>query len=363
VVITGGGTGGHLFPALAVRAALLQRHPAAAVLFVGAAAGVEAGILPRMGLSFRGLEASQVKGRGRRGQLLALLALPGIVSQAMRILREFSPRVVLGVGGYASFPSVVAARLLRIPAVIHEQNAYPGLANRWLGRLASAVAVSFGAAARFFPRARTSITGNPVRPEIRPGDAAAARARLGLAPDRFTLLAFGGSQGAHRINLGMVEALPRLEPLRDRLQVLHATGSQDASRVRDAYQGGGWCARVEPFFEDMPVAYVAADFVVARAGASTVFELAALGKPALLVPYPFAANDHQRLNAEAMAGVGAAWILLDQHCDGPRLAATVQAALEKPDVLRAMGEKARALARPDAADRIVDLMERVAHRT
>jgi UDP-N-acetylglucosamine--N-acetylmuramyl-(pentapeptide) pyrophosphoryl-undecaprenol N-acetylglucosamine transferase len=120
---------------------------------------------------------------------------------------------------------------------------------------------------------------------------------------------------------------------------------------------------VEPFFEDMPVAYVAADFVIARAGASTVFELAALGKPALLVPYPFAANDHQRLNAEAMAGVGAAWILLDQYCDGPRLAATVQAALEKADALRAMGEKARALARPDAADRIVDLLERVAHRS
>jgi len=360
VVITGGGTGGHLFPALAVRAALLQRHPAAEVLFVGAAAGVEAGILPRMGLSFRGLDAPRVKGRGRGGQLRALLGLPGIVSQAMRILRAFSPRVVLGVGGYASFPSVVAARLLRIPAVIHEQNAYPGLANRWLGRIASAVAVSFGAAARFFPRGRTTVTGNPVRPEIRPGDAAEARARLGLAPEPFTLLVFGGSQGAHRINLGMGEALPRLAGLREQLQVLHATGAQDESRVRDAYRDAGWRARVEPFFEEMPAVYAAADFVIARAGASTVFELAALGKPALLVPYPFAANDHQRLNAEAMVGVGAAWILLDQYCDGPRLAATVQAALEKPDVLRAMGERARALARPDAAERIVELMERVA---
>ncbi len=360
VVITGGGTGGHLFPALAVRSALLQRHPGAAVLFVGAAAGVEAGILPRMGLDFRGLEAPQVKGRGRRGQLRALLALPGVVAQARRLLREFAPRVVLGVGGYASFPSVLAARLLRIPAVIHEQNAYPGLANRWLGRAAAAVAVSFGAAARFFPRGRTTVTGNPVRPEIRPADAAAACAGLGLAPEAFTVLAFGGSQGAHRINLAMAEALPRLAGLRDRLQFLHATGPQDTAPVREAYRGGGWRARVEPFFEDMAAAYAAADFVVARSGASTVFELAALGKPALLVPYPFAANDHQRLNAEAMVGLGAAWVLLDAYCDGPRLAATVQAALEKPDVLRAMGEKARALARPDAAERIVELLERAA---
>ena len=360
VVITGGGTGGHLFPALAVRSALLRRHPGAEVLFVGAAAGVEASILPRMGLTFRGLEAPQVKGRGRRGQLQALLTLPGVVSQARRLLREFVPWVVLGVGGYASFPSVVAARLLRIPAVIHEQNAYPGLANRWLGRWAAAVAVSFGAAARFFPRGRTTVTGNPVRPEIRPGDAAAARARLGLAPESFTVLGFGGSQGAHRINLAMVEALPRLVGLRDRLQFLHATGPQDAALVREAYEGGGWRARVEPFFEDMATAYDAADFVVARSGASTVFELAALGKPSLLVPYPFAANDHQRLNAEAMVGLGAAWILLDAYCDGPRLAPTVPAAVEKPDVLRAMGEKARALARPDAAERIVELMERAA---
>jgi len=360
VVITGGGTGGHLFPALAVRAALLRRHPGAQVLFVGAAAGVEASILPRMGLDFRGLEAPPVKGRGRRRQLRALAALPRVVSQARRLLREFAPQVVLGVGGYASFPSVVAARLLRIPAVIHEQNAYPGLANRWLARGAAAVAVSFGAAARFFPRGRTTVTGNPVRPEIRPGDAAAARGHLGLAPGSFTVLVFGGSQGAHRINLARVEALPRLAHLRDRLQFLHATGAQDAARVREAYRGGGWQSRVEPFFEDMATAYTAADLVVARAGASTVFELAALGKPALLVPYPFAANDHQRLNAEAMVGLGAAWILLDAYCDGPRLAATVQAALEKPELLRAMGEKARALARPDAAERIVELLERAA---
>ncbi len=362
VVITGGGTGGHLFPAVAVRAALAARRPEAQVLFVGASEGVESTILPRLGYAFRGLRVHQIKGQGWRGQLTALLHLPSAVRQAGRILRECGAQVVLGVGGYASFPTVLAARIRRVPAVIHEQNAYPGLANRWLGRVASAVAVSFEAAAAFFPAGRVTVTGNPVRPEIRPGDAGEARRRLLLAPERFTVLLFGGSQGAHRINAGAMEALPRLAGQRGRIQFLHGTGERDLSRVRQAYEEDGFQARVEAFFQDMARAYAAADFVIARAGASTIFELAAVGKPALLVPYPFAANDHQRLNAEVMVRAGAAWAVPDQYCDGQRIAASLQAALEKPEVLRRMGEQARSLARPDAAGRIVDLLERVALR-
>jgi UDP-N-acetylglucosamine--N-acetylmuramyl-(pentapeptide) pyrophosphoryl-undecaprenol N-acetylglucosamine transferase len=357
VVITGGGTGGHLFPALAVHAALTRRRPEATVLFVGALEGVEATILPRLGLSFRGLRVHQVKGRGGRGQAAALLGLPSALRQAVRLLREFGAQVVLGVGGYASFPTVLAARVLRIPAVIHEQNAFPGLANRWLGRFASAVAVSFEAAAGFFPPGRVTVTGNPVRPEIRPGDLGEARRRFALLPGRFTVLIFGGSQGAHRINLGTQEALSRLERVKEQIQFLHGTGERDVSDVRRAYEQGGFRARVEAFLQDMATAYAAADFVIARAGASTIFELAAMGKPALLVPYPHAANDHQRLNAEAMVRAGAAWTLPDQFCDGQRVAASIQSALEKPGVLTQMGEKARTLARPDAADRIVTLLE------
>jgi UDP-N-acetylglucosamine--N-acetylmuramyl-(pentapeptide) pyrophosphoryl-undecaprenol N-acetylglucosamine transferase len=360
VVITGGGTGGHLFPALAVHAALARRRPEAQALFVGAAGGVEATILPRLGHPFRGLHVRQVTGKGWRGRVGALLLLPSVVAQASRLLREFGAQVVLGVGGYASFPTVLAARLSRIPAVIHEQNAYPGLANRWLGRVASAVAVSFEAAAAWFPAGRVSVTGNPVRPEIRPGDAAEARRRLTLSAERFTILVFGGSQGAHRINVGIMEALPRLAAVSDHIQFLHGTGERDLAEVRQAYGRGGFQALVEGFFQDMARAYAAADFVIARAGASTIFELAAMGKPALLVPYPYAANDHQRLNAEAMVEAGAAWTLPDQYCDGQRIAASVQAALEKPELLGRMGAQARALARPDAADRIVDLLEQVA---
>ncbi len=359
ILITGGGTGGHLFPALAVRAALSKRQPEAQVLFVGASEGVESTILPRLGHAFRGLRVHQIKGRGWRGQVSALLALPSAVRQAARLLREFGAQVVLGVGGYASFPTVLAARILRIPAVIHEQNAYPGLANRWLGRITSAVAVSFEAATAFFPAGRVTVTGNPVRPEIRPGDAEEARRRFLLLPERFTVLIFGGSQGAHRINVGTMEALPRLAGQRGRIQFLHGTGERDLTQARQAYEEGGFQARVEAFFQDMAMAYAAADFVIARSGASTIFELAAVGKPALLVPYPYAANDHQRLNAEVMVGAGAAWSVPDAYCDGQRIAASVQAALEKPEVLARMGGQARSLARLDAADRIVDLLERV----
>ena len=357
VVITGGGTGGHLFPALAVQAALTRRRPETTVLFIGALEGMEATILPRLGLTFRGLRVRQVKGRGWRGQTVALLGLPLVVRQATRLLREFGAQVVLGVGGYASFPTVLAARILRIPAVIHEQNAFPGLANRWLGKFASGVAVSFEAAAGFFPAGRVTVSGNPVRAEIQPSDAGQARRRFELLPERFTVLIFGGSQGAHRINLGTVEALSRLSGLQEQIQFLHGTGERDVSDVRRAYEQGGFRARVEAFLQDMATAYAAADFVIARAGASTIFELAAMGKPALLVPYPHAANDHQRLNAEAMVRAGAAWTLPDQFCDGQRVAAGIQSALEKPGVLTQMGAKARTLARPDAADRIVTLLE------
>jgi UDP-N-acetylglucosamine--N-acetylmuramyl-(pentapeptide) pyrophosphoryl-undecaprenol N-acetylglucosamine transferase len=357
VVISGGGTGGHLFPALAVRAALQIRRPTAEVLFVGAATGVEATILPRLGHAFHGLSVRQVKGAGWRQKSAAILILPRAVGEAARLLKGFDAGVVLGVGGYASFPTVLAARLTGIPAVLHEQNAYPGLANRWLGRLATSVAVSFEASAKFFPARKVAVTGNPVRPEIRPGDAGEARRRLGLVPEPFTVLTFGGSQGAHRLNLALREGLPLLVAMRDKLQFLHATGGPDLEEVRAAYAADGFAARVEPFFDGMATAYQAADFVICRAGASTLFELAALGKPALLVPYPYAANDHQRRNAEHLVTAGAAWLLLDQYCDGRRLAAAVQAALEKPALLAQMGGAARKLARPDAAERIVDLLE------
>jgi UDP-N-acetylglucosamine--N-acetylmuramyl-(pentapeptide) pyrophosphoryl-undecaprenol N-acetylglucosamine transferase len=205
-----------------------------------------------------------------------------------------------------------------------------------------------------------TVTGNPVRADIGPGDAAAARTRLGLDPGRFTVLVFGGSQGAHRLNVAVRDALPALAAAGRGIQFVHGTGARDHGEVQQAYRDQRVPARAEPFLEDMATAYRAADFVLCRSGAGTIFELAAVGKPALLVPYPYAANDHQRQNAEALVQAGGAWLLLDQYCDGRRIAASLQAAQDKPDQLAAMAAKARALARPDAADRIVDLLERAA---
>lgn len=360
MVITGGGTGGHLFPALAVREALLGRVPGAEALFVGSATGVEATLLPRRGYAFRGLPAAKVKGATLVGRVRAVLSLPGTVRQAGRILREFRPVVVLGVGGYASAPTVLAAGLRRIPVVLHEQNAIPGLANRTLGRLARRVAVSFEASARFFPAGRTTVTGNPVRADIRPGNPQNARERLGVAAGRFTVFVFGGSQGAHTLNEAVAAALPLIEDLRDRVQFIHAPGPRELDEVRRAYQQAGIAARVEGFFEDVALCYQAANFVISRSGAGTVFELATMGKPALLVPYPYAANDHQRANAEVLVERGAAWILLDAVCDGPRIAAAVRSAEQKPSQLLEMGRRAHSLARPDAAERIVDLLRQAA---
>lgn len=362
IVITGGGTGGHVFPGLAVAAALAARRPEAEVLFVGSASAMEAKVIPRLGHRFRGLRASRVSGVSLRGRAETLLRLPGTVREAAAILREFSAEVVLGVGGYASVSTVLAAAWLGVPRVLHEQNAYPGLANRCLGRLASAVAVSFPGSVGFFPSGRVTVTGNPIRPEICPGDPQAARARLQLSADRFTVLVFGGSQGAHRVNLGVMESLAELAPERERLQFIHATGEKDRDEVQRAYVAAGVAARVEAFYDDMATAYQAADFVISRSGAGTVFEMAALGLPSLLIPYPYAANDHQRLNAEAMVEAGAAWLVPDRFCDGPRVAATLRTALERPAQLAAMRARARALAKPAAAEAIVDLLEGAARR-
>jgi UDP-N-acetylglucosamine--N-acetylmuramyl-(pentapeptide) pyrophosphoryl-undecaprenol N-acetylglucosamine transferase len=362
VVITGGGTGGHVYPGLAVSAALRARTPEAEILFVGSASAMEAKVIPRSGYPFRGLQVARVSRVSLRARMEGLLRLPGTVREAAGILKEFGADVVFGVGGYASVSTVLAAARLGIPRVLHEQNAFPGLANRWLGRIASAVAVSFPGTVGFFPRGRATVTGNPIRPEIRPADKGTARTRLGLAADRFTVLVFGGSQGAHRLNQAVLEALREIGPERDRLQFVHGTGEKDRDEVRRAYADAKVAARVEAFFEEMATIYQAADFAICRAGAGTVFELAALGLPGLLVPYPHAANDHQRLNAEAMVEAGAAWVVSDQRCDGDRVAASLRTALERPDQLRAMGDRARALARPEAADAIVDLLEAAARR-
>ncbi len=362
MALTGGGTGGHLFPALAIGRALRARWPHGVVLFLGSATGPERTAVGREGWDFAGLTVRGVTGVGpiRAAAALALIVLA--VGEARRILRRFAPDVVVGTGAYVSAPVVLAARSLGVAALLHEQNAHPGLANRLLARWTrpAVVAVGMAAAAPFFRRCRVEVTGNPVRQEVLGGDRAAARASLGIAPGAVVPLVFGGSQGAHRINMALLEALPLLAAERERFHVIHATGERDFDAVREGYGTLGVRATVAPFIREMGAAYAAADFAICRAGAITLAELAAVGVPALLVPYPFAANDHQRLNAEAFAGAGAARVVADRELTGEPVAAFIRQACREPGALRDMGRRARALAVPDAAERIAALVAQIA---
>ena len=342
IVVAGGGTGGHVFPALTV--AQEFRNAGHEVLMVGTAHGLEATLAPK-----RGFELALIDIHGFTGQSLSYrfgfcLLLVRSVWQSLRLLRRFRPDVVLGVGGYVSAPVLVAARVLGIPYVLHEQNAIPGAVNRLMGRWARCVCLSFPDESGIF--GRSVLTGNPVR-----GDIFACPEIPGEPP---ALLVFGGSQGARALNQAMVAALPLLETWRGRLRIRHQTGAADLETVRAGYRNAGWDeGNVVPFIDDMAGAYAEAQLVLCRAGATTLAELAGCGRPAVLVPFPFAAHDHQMKNARALEKRGAALVLPQAELAPERLAALIGELLEDQTRLRKMGAAIRALARPDAAQSIV----------
>lgn len=349
MVVAGGGTGGHLFPGLAVAEAA-SAGAAHTVLFVGSAFGIEARVIPQTRFAFVALPIRGLRGRGWRGAWQVAWQLPAAIARAWRVLGSFGAQVVLGVGGYASVPVVAAAWLRGIPSVLLEQNARPGWANRVLGRLARRVCTAFAEANAFFPPGKVVLTGNPVRALATPPRAASSA---------FAVLVFGGSQGAHRINEAMHAAAEALREAIPGVRIIHQTGVADRERLRTRYEALGLAADVRDFIEDMGWAYGQADLVVCRAGATTVAELTALGKAAILVPYPFAADDHQRANASVLAQHGAGILVLDRELTGPRLAAAIIALARDRARLQAMGEAARRLAVPDAAARVVNVCREV----
>jgi UDP-N-acetylglucosamine--N-acetylmuramyl-(pentapeptide) pyrophosphoryl-undecaprenol N-acetylglucosamine transferase len=348
MIVAGGGTGGHLFPGLAVAEAAAACGNS--VLFVGSSSGIEARIIPRTHFPFRQISIRGLRGRGWRGVGQLLVQLPPALARAWRIVREFRTEVVLGVGGYASFPVVLAAWLDGVPSVLMEQNARPGWTNRLLARLAKRVCTTFPDSAVYFPPGKAVQTGNPVR-----SLSAAPAARS----EGFTLLVFGGSQGAHRINQALHDAAGALRERVPSLRILHQTGAADAAWLRERYAAVGLDAEVRDFIDDMGAAYAAADLVVCRAGATTVAEITALGKPAVLVPYPYAADDHQRANAAVLAERGAAVLVLDRDLDGARLASTVVELAADRDRLARMATEARRLGVPDAAERVLGICREV----
>jgi UDP-N-acetylglucosamine--N-acetylmuramyl-(pentapeptide) pyrophosphoryl-undecaprenol N-acetylglucosamine transferase len=342
VVLAGGGTGGHVYPALAIADAIRKCEPQAQLRFVGTERGLEARVVRQAGYPLDFVPARAVLGRGPLGALAALLSIARGVRTARRLLARAGAQLVIGVGGYASVPAVLAAATLRLPIGLLEPNARPGRANRLLSRFARAVFVQFDAAQAFFPAGRALVVGFPVRQIPR----RSRDARDGT----LHLLVVGGSQGARSINEAVLAALPELAG-GQHAHIVHQTGPAHYEEVRAAYQRAGVAAEAAPFFEDLPERIARADLVVARAGAATVAELCMAGVPSILVPYPHAADDHQLANARELERAGAARVLLDgQVREG--LAAAVRELAGDPARLRAMAGAAAARATPDAAERI-----------
>ena len=352
VIIAGGGTGGHLFPGLAVAEALGRRTPSE-IVFVGSTYGIETRVVPKHGYRLSLLPVRALRGRGAVGFLASSIRLPLSLFGAWRLLGKIRPKIVIGVGGYASAPAVLAAGVRRIPTMLLEQNAHPGITNRLLGKVADRVCVTFPESASYFPRTRTVETGNPVRPPA---------VRCEKRGNVFSVFIFGGSAGAHRLNEVGVEAMAQFRDRTPMPRIVHQTGGADLESVKERYRALGLDADVRAFIDDMASVYASTDLVVCRAGATTIAEITALGKPSVLVPYPYAADDHQRKNAESLVTRGAAVMILDRELSADHLSQTIRALRDDPERLRAMSASARSLGRPDAAERVVDLCLDLVHR-
>ena len=351
VVIAGGGTGGHLYPGIAVARELLRRMPDARVSFVGTSRGIEAKVLPREGFELDTIRSGGLKGKSLADTARGVWLVPLGLGDAWRILSVRRPNVVIGVGGYSSGPVVLTAACRRIPTMLLEQNAVPGLTNRLLSWVVNAAAVTFDSTRRFFG-SKSFVSGNPVRPEFLVDGPARPEPTVSGQPPH--VLVFGGSQGAHAINVAMMDAAPLLGAHALAPRIVHQTGERDVEAVREAYRRARVVAEVEPFLFDMGRRLNAADLVVCRAGATTLAELTAAGKASILIPLPTATDDHQRRNAEALASQGAADVLLQAEATGERLAARILMLSMDTAHRQRMSAAARAMARPDAARVIVD---------
>jgi UDP-N-acetylglucosamine--N-acetylmuramyl-(pentapeptide) pyrophosphoryl-undecaprenol N-acetylglucosamine transferase len=351
--MAGGGTGGHVMPALAVARELRRRGHAA--VFVGTRAGLEARLVPREGFPLEFIEIGRLKRVGALEVARTLLELPWRVVQAAGLVRRLRPAAVFSMGGFAAGPVALAACLLRLPLVVMEPNAMPGITNRRLGRCITRALVSFPEAGRYFPEGRWEVTGLPVREEF---FAIPPKPREAV----LTVLLTGGSQGSRRLNEAARESWPLFAGGPLPVRFIHQTGPAAYPELAAAFAATGLEGELVPFLDDMPGAFARSDLVVCRSGAGAVAELAAAGKPAILVPFPYAADDHQLRNAEAFAAAGAARLVLDREMTGRRLFEEVMSLASEPGRLERMGQAARKLARPGAARRAADILEELGER-
>ena len=349
IVIAGGGTGGHLFPGLAIAQEFMTRNERNTVVFVSTGNPLERSVLSETDFKLETITAEGIKGRGLWNQVKSAVKIPKGVIESIRILKNYKPDLIIGLGSYSAGPVTVGAWLLGTKIALHEQNILPGITNRILSRFADRIYVSFKDTKTRFDPDKTRLTGNPVRRELlnhRANDAI-------FGSKSFCVLIVGGSQGAHSINMTVIEALSHLTKM-ENLYFVHQTGTADAQTVKEAYRRQDIPATVQSFFKQMAPLYKQADLIICRAGATTVAEVTALGKAVIFIPFPFAADNHQALNADTLAREGAAEMILEKDLNARILSQKIEYYASHPEALKAMSSKSEQLGHPDAAKAIVD---------
>ncbi|UCD77642.1 MAG: undecaprenyldiphospho-muramoylpentapeptide beta-N-acetylglucosaminyltransferase [Desulfobacterales bacterium] len=354
IIIAGGGTGGHLFPGIAIAQEFQRRNAATRVIFVSTGNPLEKSVLAKAGFELECITAAGIKGRGMWNQLKSTLIIPIGILESMRIIKKFGPDLAVGLGSYSAGPVIIGAWLLRVPTVVHEQNILPGITNRILARFAKRIYISFENTKSRFKSEKVLWTGNPVRRELLVDADRRENGRDNHGDDRFfTILVIGGSQGAHRINMAVIEALQDLRE-KEQMYFIHQTGAADEQTVGEAYRQNQIRCTVQPFFDNMAELYRQADLLICRAGATTVAEITALGKAAMFVPFPYAADDHQVLNAGSLSEEGAAEMIIEKNLNGKILSEKIAFYAANSSALKDMAARARRLGKPDAAKHIVD---------
>ncbi len=356
ILIAGGGTGGHIYPALSIAEELKRRDQKNEILFIGTIQGVARSTIEEAGFGVSPIETSGWERRLSRKTLRFFISLLKGIFQSRRCILSFKPDVIIGMGGYSSGPPLILASLLGYKAMIHEQNSIPGLTNKVLGRLVKKIALSFEDCDHYFPSEKIVVTGNPVRTEIGKIARKEALVHFGFEDERSTIIVFGGSRGAHTINLATVEAFERLNRIKDRIQMIHISGKDDYLWVKERMKRVEFPFYLAEFIFEMPLALGAADIVVGRAGAGTIAEITQCGLPSILIPYPYATDDHQKKNASLLEEKGAAIVIVDRELNGEILAERLIELISDPERLREMGKRARSLSHPEATLRIIDLI-------
>jgi len=345
IMIAGGGTGGHLFPGIAIADEFLKQNQGNSIAFIGSAQGIEAEILPKLKFRLHTTIIRGFKGKGVLDKISSVFSIPLACVQAACYLIKYRTDIIVGLGGYISFPAVVAGAIMGVPVVIHEQNSVPGLANRMLGKLAKRVFISYEKSSEYFQHHKAVFSGMPVRTHRQ-------HKNFTAADERFCVLILGGSQGARQINSAVIEALPFLAEMKNKIRFIHQSGASDVNMVRESYLRFGLSVQVHSFIEEIFACYEQAGLIISRAGAGTLAEQAMFGRASVLIPYPFAAGNHQKKNAEVFVSSGAALMIHPGDLTGARIASLIADLMGNREKLQQMENSAAGLSMPKAAETI-----------